>query len=40
MNKPRPPRESLPRKTATPGLWLALIVVALAVLLVAWNLLQ
>lgn len=35
-----PSNESLPRKTAMPGVWLALIVVALAVLAVAWNLLQ
>lgn len=35
-----PPRESLPRKSSAPGLWLTLIVVALAVLFVAWNLLQ
>ena len=26
-----------PRKSPTPGLWLALIVVALAILVVIWN---
>ncbi len=36
----KPPREALPQKSAAPMVWIALMIAAAAVLVIAWNLLQ